>query len=294
MKAYSLILAIIFLIYSLYSIIFSMIICCFFFKYPFLKKKYGSFILMISFLEIVSFLTTTITCCYYIIYRQPLSGDMPIFCETLGFILSISDILKNLMVLLISLFCYLEICHDKNPLKYIKTAFIITFVVSAIFASLPFYSGMDGQHYGNSDDIQCWFIEQKTALLVIYLPLVLIFLVSVFMMTLCLKKFKQSPNPHSTYLLKLFVFPFLLFISYIVPLIRRLNQVLGGEDTESLVYLMYIFLAMHGVFNAIFYIYINEFVRKKLKSIILCKPNRQPFLDNDFTNRDSIYNSMME
>jgi len=266
-------------IYSIYSVVFSLILCGFFIAYPFLKTMAGKLILLMSIMEIISFIDTSITSFYYIVNEAPLSDDYPKFCRGLGFILSFTDIYKNFLVFLIALFCYLEICHKCNSLKYHKFAYIALTLVSLLVSSIPFMIDFDNS-YTQSDKIQCWFQNEMAAMLVHYMPLVLSFILSLLSMYLSLRRFRASPNYHSNYLLKLFVFPIILFSSYLLPLIRRILQY-SYVDWTPLVYVMYMFIPMHGVFNAVFYVYINKFIRERLKFIILCRSEALSFLDNE-------------
>ena len=289
---YHQILAVILLVYTLYSVLFCLLICFFFFKYPFMRTMAGKLILYMCIFEVTSFVPSIITSVYYLVHRNTLDEENPIFCSILGFLLTFSDIFKNLIVLTISFFCFLEIWYVINPFKYEKFAYFTMFIISAFLATIPFYAYTDKKGYGNIDNVQCWIRSHGVALLVFYLPLVIIFILSCITMFLCLKKFRQNPNYQTNHLLKFFVFPFIMFISYILPLIRRfLQNYSNGEDDDkddALVYIMYMFVQMHGVFNAISYVYINKFIRERLKYIILCESDELSFLDKEFYNPNSL------
>lgn len=272
-------LASILFIYSFYSVVFSIILCGFFVTYPFLKTMAGNLILMMSIMEIISYLDLSITSMYYLITKKPIDQEEPDLCRILGFILSFTDIFKNLLVFLIALFCYLEIAHKRNSLKYHRICYIAITLISSLASAVPFAVDYE-KSYKSDDQIQCWFYNEYAAFIVLYLPLITSFIFSLVLMYLSLRTFRKSPSYHSNYLLKLFVFPIILFSSYFLPLIRRILQ-LFDTDSEYLVYIMYMFVPMHGVFNAVFYIYINKFIRERLKYIVLCQTERLSFLDNE-------------
>lgn len=62
-------------------------------------------------------------------------------------------------------------------------------------------------------------------------------------------------------------------------------------DHEALVYMMYIFLSLHGILNAVFYIYINRRIRDRLKYIILCQSDQLSFLGSHDSNLFSVLNA---
>lgn len=180
-------LAIIFFVYSFYSWFFSLFICYFFWKYSFLRTVPGNLICTMFIMESLSYTTFIITSLFYIVDEHSLNDKRPNCCIVLGLILSFSDMMKNFVILFISIFCYMDLCLSINPAKISKYVYVFIVVLSIVLAFIPFYD-LGNIDYGASDKIQCWFTNDNTSLLAFYTPLMIFFIFSMIMMYLCHKK----------------------------------------------------------------------------------------------------------
>jgi len=274
------VLSILCLVYSFYALIFSLLVCAsLLMKHnrKILKTEVSLLMFSMFFSGSFCWLITTICTSISLFTGKNLYKHSSVACDFLGFILLMCEFFKNIVMFCICFFTYMEICQGMKLFKYKSLVFLIIFSISCFVAAIPFIANDGGDVFSDNNDLECWIGENGLTLFIYYVPLLVIFLASLVMLILSLRKFRMQHNMNQKELIKLFIFPMILIISYSVGMCRSFIQEIWDYDIDEIDafrYMHYILLPMHGIFNSLYYLYLKKSLRTKLKRFLFPRESR--------------------
>lgn len=251
-------LSIVFLIYSSYSLIFCSLACLFIIsiKKNLLKCRSHGFIFLMFLGEVICCLGNMITSIYYIANEESLGNKTAI--DIIGCITTIGYNYKNIMMFSLCFFSYLHICWKMRPLnkKLLAMYLILMLMIAIMLACLPFF--FSGFHMIFM--IESWIQSESAAFYLYFLPFIISFFVSMFMLYKCWKTYMINYNNGQKKLIQLFLFPISLMISYFLRIIRMIISLSGVpmEHSDAYIFIEFMFLPMHGIVNSIYYFYLKR------------------------------------
>ena len=272
-------LAAIYLVYSLYALILSLLVCIsLVYRYQSIwKSSTGIWFFFLFFFEFIGCIAVIICCIYYLKEKQVFSSNYPRVCNGLGFILLVCELFKNFIIFVICLFSYIEICTEKNYFTYKKLVLSILTIIILIIASIPFMVVNEPFSYGNK--IECWINEPKIALSIYYIPIIAIFIISIILLYFSNKRFVNDRSLKKKNLMRLFVFPSILMFSYIFSIFRVIFEWNGDEIPQVYLYFQYIFLPLHSILSALYYCYLKKSIFKSFKKCLFPQRNYDHYED---------------
>ena len=270
-----------YLLYSIYAFILSSLICA-----MLINRRQG-IRTSVSLLLFLMFLTGA--GCYFIaafcstialISKRNLDQSFPHVCDALGYIYLFFEFSKNFIMFSLCFFIYMQVCRGINMLTYKYWIFPSIFLVSAFLATFPFMINSNDDSFRDYYNLECWMNEDGDGLFIYYIPLLLIFIISTAFLILSCRKFRKEKHKNQKDLIKMFTFPFLMFVSYSMAFIRSLVQKSSGYDLAEIIairYINYLMFPVHGIFSSFFFFYLKRSFLHRIKLFVFPK-ERHPIL----------------
>jgi len=268
------------LVFSVISLISSLIVVFFYCAYHQIRRKFFSLLIFIlASLDILCWLNVIVSAPYYLY-----TGGNDIncfnkgFCVFLGFMWSLSELLNFGVTFLISLSLYLALMKNTDPAQYKYHMLLSVFVISFIFALMPFWFPADDDlvydgnltsiGFGPIDEFRCWITNREARITSFYGPLWVVMILNITIMIFFLRGLPNQKGfrLQRHYQARFTLFPMIMLVSYIVPSIRRIIQFSTQKDDTnfSLDLFMYILMPMQGLFNTIVFGLFKEFIRVRM------------------------------
>lgn len=281
--------AILLLTFSLLSVIFSSIICFFYLRYRNLRENFSAkLIFLLALLDILCWANTTITSSYFLNNDSEFENINEGLCYFFGFMWTICELLNFGVTLIISISLYLALFMSIDPALYQKKMFGILIVLTLILSIIPFFLQPIG--YGDVDHIKCWIIDDYHVLqlVIFYTPLWIVCFANLILMIMFLRGLHRENYSAiaDQYSIKFALFPMILIVCYIVGSIRRIISAFNGENNLVLEYIMYFLMPLQGVFNAIVYGTIDEFVKVRIVAFLKCDFTQMNLLEQEIEQGD--------
>jgi len=295
--------AIVLVVFSVISVISSSIVVFFYCAYNRMRREFLSFLIfLLAVLDILCWLNIIITASYYLEHGKGINCVSNDFCVFMGFIWSLSELLNYGVTLLISLSLYMALMKNIDPAQYKNRMLIGVFVISFIFALLPFWwhanrdlvydNNLTDMAYGPVDDFKCWITNREARITIFYIPMWLVIVLNTSIMIIFLKglHLQMFDELHDRYHTRFTMFPVIMMICYVVSSIRRIIQLCTGNDDTNfyLDLFMYILMPLQGFFNTIVFGMFEEFIRVRIKAFILCDWQKLRELKDQETEEEAV------
>jgi len=200
-------------------------------------------------------------------YLIPLPKDNIPLCDFQGFWITFGDWTVALWICIIAFNLHFTVIQRRDTSPFEKWYHIVVWGLSFLIAALPFTGGPTV--YGPAG-AWCWIANQYTAwrIGIWYAPLIAMFLYVAITYFLILRElfvirrkgFYQTEAQEETRTkwrasMRLSRYPLIFVITWILPIINRVNDWVSNDETFVLVLLHTICISMQGTINSIVFCY---------------------------------------
>jgi len=258
----------------------SFIICIFYYKYTDMMKSFqAKLIFILALTHFTSALLSFIPSLYFIINRENIGANNSGISYAFGFFRVFFEYLGFGLTTIITYSLHLAINIHIDAITKQKALFIMLFMGTVILMMIPI--AINNNAYGEADRINCWLMHlySRFVFFVAWLILTFVNLFYILKIRKGLSGGMYNRDLEKTFSRKLIMIPMILFGCYLFNFIRRLcnlDAYQNGQsyDPISIVYLMFIFMPLVGIFNALVVGTIDEGVKLRLNAFFCCNMQR--------------------
>lgn len=257
-----------YLILSIFSVVFSVICIFLYLKFANLENNYAAkLIVLLSIADICGWTPGIITSLESLISQQSQNQLNQGSCIFLAVWKTFFNHMTNICVLLIGFFLFMNVYLQKNPHNFQKLVYFAAFMITVVLTIIPAIT----DNYGDVDGSTCWIQGYYMRLGVFYIPVIVILLIDFIFIYLTINKIRKMelmPEYQRKLIIKFVSFPLIMLICWGPGTLKRILDIAVDDPNDLLFlkYLMYILMPLQGVFNPIAYLFINDNLRFKFMS----------------------------
>lgn len=268
-----------YLVISFISVVFSIICVIFYYKYTYFKNNYAAkLIVLLSIADIFGWTPGIITSLQTIIENQTQNEFSESGCVFMAIWKTFFNNMTNVCVLMIAVFLYININLERNPHDFQKRCYILAFFIIVVLTVIP----LAIDEYGDVDGSTCWIKGYYMRLGVFYIPFIVMVFLDIVLTGITIHKIRKINGQKKSLIVKFISFPVIMIFCWGPGTVKRiLDNFMDENDLIVLKYIMYINMPLQGILNPIAYLFINDSLRSKLKSILLLKENEN---ENEMVN----------
>lgn len=261
------IIAYIYLILSIVSVLFSVICVFLYVKFANISNNYAAkLIVFLSLADICGWTPGIITTFESIIEQKSQNELDNASCIFLAVWKTFFNNMTNVCVLLIGFFLFVNVYLQRNPQKFQNLVYFAAFLIILILTIIPAIT----DNYGDVDGSTCWIQGYYMRLAVFYIPVIVILIIDFVFIWLTIQKIRKlelMPQYQRNLIIKFVSFPIIMLVCWGPGTLKRiLDNSVNEEDLLFLKYLMYILMPLQGVFNPLAYLFINDQLRFRFLS----------------------------